>query len=1090
MTQVFISYAREDGTDISLKLYKALETEGIGVWRDNRIDPTADFTGEIETALNDATHVVVVVTPDLKRADSFVRLEIGYALTQKKPIIPLLFPAGHRPIVIIHHTYINFADWDAGFAMLLDRLKSLEIGEIDPTTQREFELRYLQHIGQRYDHWRDLYTDMSAVARIEERKVKLKPAARRMIEMRHRIHQKIDHSLTAEKGKTVKTESLDELREGLRDYKRVALIGDPGAGKTTTLERLAYEYATTAAEEDEPYSAPLPLFVRLGAYDGGDFSAFLESHFGGLTLADYLPERVVILLDGLNEMQPDHHKQVDTWLRNNPDVAVVVSCRKLDYVELKLPLQRVDVTPLDLERIRLFMGNYLEDEERETLFWALAGYDARRAWTWYQKERQGVTYHEFFHAKDKPGFGHEPELKLLDNIRARLRDHEQLPDMLGVVTNPFLMQVVIEIYALSGEPPRNKGDLFGRFVSLLLEERGKTAVRDDREWIPEDKQQRALATLAYRMQSEHTGTSVSPSFVLDTFRSAVNDIDPERLLYFAISASILEQTDTVRFSHQLLQEYFAAYEMGEDLRLGVPASKYFPSDEWWTPTGWEETALLLAGMQGDASAVVEWLTPVQPDLAYKVATESGTPCSDKAMNGIYQPAEGARRSPYALAEWGRKIHETDKRSGVGLRPDGLPDIEWVNIPAGKFLYGDNKEQREISYDFKIAKYPITYRQFRTFVDSGEFDHPEWWQDFPEDYQPQQMKNQNNPYWNHPRDNVSWYQAVAFSRWLDAKYRELGLFALTPDPSPSSLRRRGGQVLLPEGEGFRMRALASKAMVHIARDLRQRQTPAETIMWECLRNRRLADIKFRRQHPVANTTYVVDFFSYKHKLVVELGGGIHTSQQEDDAKRQADLEALGLQVIRFTNEQVYNQLQDVLATIVYATESPFDLREIASNQPNSPLLAKRSGEGLGVRAEDWQIRLPLETEWEYAAKGTNGREYPWGDGYRVGHANVNEQYDDGPYFLNRSTAVGLYPQGKSPFGVYDMSGTLWEWCMNQYNMPENTAADDSGAFRVLRGGSFIFYLRFSRVSYRRHNYAPSFRNFNFGFRVVCVSILRS
>ncbi|MBK8032209.1 MAG: toll/interleukin-1 receptor domain-containing protein [Chloroflexi bacterium] len=115
MPHVFISYARKDGADESLCLYNDLEANGISAWRDQRIDPTADFTGEIEDAINRATHVVVVVTPDLKRTDSFVRLEIGYALTQKKPIIPLVFPGGHRPIVIINHTYISFAEWDVGF---------------------------------------------------------------------------------------------------------------------------------------------------------------------------------------------------------------------------------------------------------------------------------------------------------------------------------------------------------------------------------------------------------------------------------------------------------------------------------------------------------------------------------------------------------------------------------------------------------------------------------------------------------------------------------------------------------------------------------------------------------------------------------------------------------------------------------------------------------------------------------------------------------------------------------------------------------------------------------------------------------------
>jgi hypothetical protein len=180
--KVFISYARKDGSDESLRLYEDLQARGIDAWRDNRIDPTVDFTSEIETAFDEATHVAVIVTPDLKRSDSFVRLEISYALTQKKPIIPLVFPGGHRPITIINHTYIPFEDWNVGFALLLERLKNANVEEIDPQTRREYEIAYLQTIGQKYDHWRDLYTDMAATARIEEPKVKLKAAARVRIE--------------------------------------------------------------------------------------------------------------------------------------------------------------------------------------------------------------------------------------------------------------------------------------------------------------------------------------------------------------------------------------------------------------------------------------------------------------------------------------------------------------------------------------------------------------------------------------------------------------------------------------------------------------------------------------------------------------------------------------------------------------------------------------------------------------------------------------------------------------------------------------------------------------------------------------------
>jgi formylglycine-generating enzyme required for sulfatase activity len=787
---VFISYARKDGYERSERLYKDLQAKGIAAWRDIQLlDPTVDFTGEIEAAIDNATHVVVIITPDVKRADSFVRLEITYALTKNKPIIPLMFEGGHRPITIINHTYIDFRDWNKGFAALMERLTDFEVDEVDPQTQRERELAYLQSVGQQYEHWRDLYTDMAATARFEEPKVKLKAAAKRYLEVGHSIYPKIDHSMDAEQGMTVKVETFDELREALRKYKRVALIGDPGAGKTTTLERLAYEYATSAAEEDSnPYQAPLPLFVRLGAYTGGNFETFLGTFLTGLSLADYLPHRLFLLLDGLNEMPPEHLGKVQSWIQDNPDVALIVSCRKLDYVERKLPLQRVDVAPLDLERIRLFMSNYLEAEDLEKLFWGLAGHEARRAWDWYRRKKADAAYSDFFHAEDEPGANYIPERKMLDALRKQVLDHahepmKALPDMLGVVTNPFLMKIVIEIYALQGEPPTNKGALFSQFVDLLLKERGKLAQRPDRQWVAEHLQKQALAALAYRMQVEKTGTSVEPAFVLEMFRQAVPEVQPELLLYFAVSASILEQTATVRFSHQLLQEYFAAYEMGEDMRRGVPATKYFPTDDWWQPTGWEESAILLAGMEGNATRVVQWLTPVQPDLAYKVATESGAPCSDAAFNDLYQPPSWARRSPYALADWGLKSADNDPRRGVSFIKQevgaGLPEIVWgKEIPAGRYAIGGDKaaysplEKKTYStrYAYHLAKYIVTIAQFQAFVDALDgIQSDRWWHNLEVDKIPH---GQTHTYANYPCRNLTWHQAVAFCRWLTAKYQEI------------------------------------------------------------------------------------------------------------------------------------------------------------------------------------------------------------------------------------------------------------------------------------------------------------------------------
>jgi formylglycine-generating enzyme required for sulfatase activity len=109
--------------------------------------------------------------------------------------------------------------------------------------------------------------------------------------------------------------------------------------------------------------------------------------------------------------------------------------------------------------------------------------------------------------------------------------------------------------------------------------------------------------------------------------------------------------------------------------------------------------------------------------------------------------------------------EGDKRSGVGLGADGLPDIEWCSVEAGTIEIEGELFQIDA---FSIAKYPVTYGQFQAFVDAEDgYESNEWWLDMPEVYQQQTLSEQRQPYMNHPRDGLSWYQAVAFSRWMNA-----------------------------------------------------------------------------------------------------------------------------------------------------------------------------------------------------------------------------------------------------------------------------------------------------------------------------------
>ena len=109
----------------------------------------------------------------------------------------------------------------------------------------------------------------------------------------------------------------------------------------------------------------------------------------------------------------------------------------------------------------------------------------------------------------------------------------------------------------------------------------------------------------------------------------------------------------------------------------------------------------------------------------------------------------------------------------------------------------------------------------------------------------------------------------------------------------------------------------------SRELRHPLAPAEKILWEALRQRRLDGIKFRRQHPIG--PYIVDFYCAMARLVIELDGASHVGQEEYDAERSAWLEAQGYFVIRFKNEAVVERLEGVLREIGVMCQSRIEER---------------------------------------------------------------------------------------------------------------------------------------------------------------------
>ncbi len=274
---------------------------------------------------------------------------------------------------------------------------------------------------------------------------------------------------------------------------------------------------------------------------------------------------------------------------------------------------------------------------------------------------------------------------------------------------------------------------------------------------------------------------------------------------------------TYVFPHRTFQEYLAAahvWSLPDDPVEGL--YERLKRDPAW----WREIFLLAAGQaRADAyrvKSLVERLTTGQPQPA---VSEWQSWCAVLAAQTIHETnfmrfvrgkeadhpfvrteagvrawleaalvAEGSLK-PGQRAEAGRALGRwlEDTRPGVGIvERDGVkvPDIAWGGwVKAGRYTVGGDKDAHEatqkkvtVPHDFCLARYPITYAQFQCFVEAADFADDRWWKAMPEiardwrgnEYPLREIGEQSFPYANHPCETVSWYQAMAFCRWLSDK----------------------------------------------------------------------------------------------------------------------------------------------------------------------------------------------------------------------------------------------------------------------------------------------------------------------------------
>lgn len=714
------------------------------------------------------------------------------------------------------------------------------------------------------------------------------------------------------------TDVLDAYQDlGTRPVRRLAVLGEPGAGKSFSLERIAVADARRARQDE---TAPIPLLVPLGLWTREDESLerFIERNLG--ELGRHFPalitqRRAVLLLDAINEIPPGQRRlkaaQIKSLAQDERFASVVVSCREKDFADFPLPFDTLALQPLTPPRVRDFLhrvfalqrGN-AADDEAETRFWRIAGGEAvRDAW---EAWRAAGAETLFWTADDIPG--KKPDVKSRTSRKQNDAWHDarfNSRNLLRLAANPYLLQIMAVLPVI----PANRAQLFQGFLDVLYAREARArAARHDTRVPPKDTWLAALTKLADAMQTLGQGEKDAAERGAGT-RTALQSSEwtavlETDLLDFTRDASVLDlRADDLRFTHQLLQEYLASRRLLDVSRDTRSADDFWPPAYWWERSGWEVVAEIAAESCGtDNSALIRlitWLGESNPEVAADIWRHAGQPpLPDELMAGLAahwlapMTDPGQVPQPRARAAIGRAMGRfgLDKRPGVSLRPDGLPDIDWVEIPGPvPFIYQDSTHPGLPT--FHIARYPVTQSQFQAFINAGGYRDARWWRGLAERFETPQEPGRDEP--NAPRENVSWYEAVAFCRWLSA----------------------------------------------------------------------------------------------------------------------------------------------------------------ASSQA---------------------VLLPTEQQWEHVARGIHGRDYPWGRDWNVACANSRNSG------VGRTTTVGLYPQGESAEGVQDLTGNVWEWCLNEYDYPDNCGLAGNMS-RVLRGGAWSSHPAFCRAAHRFH-YGPNCRFNYLGFRV--------
>ncbi len=395
-------------------------------------------------------------------------------------------------------------------------------------------------------------------------------------------------------------------------------------------------------------------------------------------------------------------------------------------------------------------------------------------------------------------------------------------DLQPLASNPLLLTLMATLLANRLRLPDDRADLYDEVVKLLLQRWSESSGADrgllDALGIPGltlDHIRSVMQQLAYEAHDAHVGreglANIAEGDLLAAFRPLLGGKTGKAdlvLEYIEKRAGLLlgqgpdGRQRQFTFPHRTFQEFLAACWLADQPDFCERAAALARAN----PAHWRE-ALIFAARQAKAGrgvpaahalvhcqaielyrskhAVVDADWPsaalageqlLEIGLAAIGLTPNHCTVRSQVAGWLGDLLDGGQLSVAERCKAGAVLARLgDERKGVGLGKDGLPEIDWIEIPAGPFVFGkERKTCHAITQPYCLSRFPVTVLQYRAFVEAGGYDEERFWTKV--GWQWRTRERVTSPYdcgpafqvLNHPQGGVTWFEAMAFCRWLSER----------------------------------------------------------------------------------------------------------------------------------------------------------------------------------------------------------------------------------------------------------------------------------------------------------------------------------